>query len=75
MDDYEADVARQPKGPFSKISERQLIRASSEHWGRRQRYASERNRRAALYIKYIGVGSGTVLAIWKVVEAFLGKAV
>lgn len=75
MDDYEETIARQARGPFSKAAERQLIRATSEHWGRRQRYASERNRRAALYFKWIGIVGGTALTIYKIAEAFLGKAV
>lgn len=75
MDDYEAEITRQPRGPFSKVAERQLIRASSEHWGRSQRYVSERNRRIALYFKWIGVAGGAALAIYKLAEAFLGKAV
>ena len=74
MDEYEADIARQPRGPFTKVAERQLIRRTAEHWRDRQRYTSERNRRFALYAKWIGIGFPILLGAIKVVEAFAGKA-
>ncbi len=73
MDDYDADVARQARGPFTRVAERQLIRASTEHWSKRQRYSSERNRRIALYAKWISIVGGGGVTIFKIVEAILGK--
>ncbi len=62
-------------GPFSKVAERRLIRASAEHWHDRQRYTSERNRRFALYAKWISYFGGGGVAIFKIVEAILGKGI
>lgn len=76
MDDYEQDVARQPRGPFSKVAERQTIRYVAEQYVKGKRYSSERNRRLALYslyAKWIGGAGGTALAIYKLIEAFAGK--
>lgn len=73
MDGYEADIARQPGGPFTKVHERKTIRRIAEQWVDRQRYSEERARRFATYAKWLGIGVPAVLAVWKLAEAFLGK--
>lgn len=73
MDDYEANVARQARGPFSKIAERQLIRASAEHWLGRQRWSAETKRKAKSYAWWIGIGFPAALAVYKFIEGVLGK--
>lgn len=74
MDDYEQDVARQPKGPFTRVKERQLIRRSAEHWWERQRYTAETKRRAKAWAFWIGLfGPGAFAAIKWVESLILGK--
>lgn len=69
MDDYEEAIARQPTGPFSKIAERKIIRATSEHWIQRQRYAAEWKRRFKSWTVWIGLGTPIVLSAIKIFEA------
>ena len=73
MDDHDEYVAKQPRGPFSKISERQLIRASAEHWDERQRWSIETKRKIKSYAWWIGIGSPAVLAVYKFIEGVIGK--
>lgn len=70
MDDYEADVARQPKGAFSRPRERQLIRRVAEHWNERQRYNAERRRRIARYGWWFGLVAPAAVGAIKLVQSF-----
>lgn len=71
VDDYEADIARQPRGPFSKVPERQRIRRCAEHWWEGQRYSAERRRRFAAWGWWIGAAAPIALAAYKFAEAYL----
>lgn len=74
MDNYESEISRQHGGPFTNRRERQTVRRVAEHWLERRRYSEERNRRLALYAKWIGIGFPAALAILKFAEAFVSKA-
>ena len=74
MDGYEAEVARQPGGPFNNRQERKTIRRVAEHWVERQRYSEERRRRYSRYSWWIGVGAPVALFLFKLIETVLGKA-
>lgn len=70
VDDYEADVARQPRGPFNKAPERQLLRHIAERYVSRQRYSGETKRRLKIYGGWLG-GAPIAIAIYKFVEHLL----
>lgn len=73
MDGYEAEIDRQPSGPFTNRAERKTIRRVAEHWVERRRYSQERNRRLATWAKWIGIGAPVALSVIKVAEAFFTK--
>lgn len=73
MDDYESEIARQPRGPFSRAPERQLIRRVAEHWSAGQRYSAERRRRWSRYGWWIGVAAPVILALYKLAEGVIAK--
>lgn len=73
MDGYEADIARQPGGPFNKIQERKTIRRVAEHWVDRQRYSAEVKRRLQSYGWWLGLGGPVLLFGIKLAEAFWWK--
>lgn len=73
MDGYESEIARQPGGPFSKASERRLLRCVAEHWVNGRRYSEERRRRLATYAGWIVLGAPALVAGIKIIEAFFAK--
>lgn len=74
MDGYEAEIDRQPSGPFSNRAERKRIRSVTERIIERWRYSEERNRRVATWAKWIGIVTPVALAAIKIGEAFFSKA-
>lgn len=73
MDENEENVARQARGPFTSVQERQRIRASAEHWWDKQRYSAEQRRRFQRYGWWFGIAVPVVLGAIKILEALLGK--
>lgn len=72
MDGYEAEIARQSHGNFSR-REKQTLRWISEREVGRASYSKERKRRFQLFAWWVGAIVPVALAIWKVAEALLPK--
>jgi hypothetical protein len=73
MSDHETSISRQPRGPFTKVAERQAIRYVAEQSLESWRYRSEQAKRFALYAKWVGIGCPAALAVYKFVEGILAK--
>lgn len=73
MDEYEAEIARQPAGPFTRRRERQTIRFVADEHISRKRFTEERRRRLVRYSGWVGIASPIIFFAIKLVESFAGK--